>query len=136
MNTVFHGTVKSGELILDKPTRYLDEVRRLEGKQIEAIIRVYKSTRSNQQNNAYWGILIEILSNHLGYDKNELHDALRAKFLSYIDAKTGLTVIRSTKSLNTKEFCEYYEKIQRWSAEFLQCDIPSPNEENPLTKDF
>lgn len=108
--------------------KYLVQISKLEGKEIELTIRKKKSQRSINQNAAYWGLVIDILSEHLGYEREEVHDALRAKFLSHIDEKTGLTVIRSTTSLSTVEFMDYYSKIQRWASEFLNCYIPSPNE--------
>ena len=107
--------------------KYLVQLSRLEGKEIELTVRQKKSQRSNEQNRAYWGLAIEILSDHLGYEREEVHDLLRHRFLSHVDER-GLTIIRSTTSLSTKEFSEYYEKIQRWAAQFLNCYIPSPNE--------
>lgn len=128
MNPVFRGIVRQGKKIYDNPSGYLVQLSKLEGKRFEEILRIEKKDRSNQQNKAYWGIIIEILSDHLGYEREETHDAMRQKFLSHIDEKTGLTVIRSTTSLSTIEFNEYYAQIQRWAAEFLQVYIPDPNE--------
>jgi len=132
MTTPIHrGKVTQGKLILENQSRFLVDLSRLEGKEIELTIRQKKSKRSLNQNSAYWGIMIEILSEceaFGGYTKDEIHDALRKEFLSKIDPITGLTKIRSTTSLNTKEFAEYYDTIQRWAAQFLNCYIPSPNE--------
>jgi hypothetical protein len=98
---------------------------------IELIIRKQKSQRSLNQNSAYWGIAIEILSEcevFGGYTKEEIHDALRKEFLSTVDPKTGLTKIRSTTDLSTIEFNDYYATIQRWAASFCKVYIPDPNE--------
>lgn len=128
---IFHGQIVKGKVMLDRPSRYLIQISRLENQRIELILRKEKKDRSNQQNKAYWGIIIEILSEQEafgGYTKDEIHDALREKFLSYRDAKTGLLKMRSTTSLSTVEFNEYYAQIQRWAAEFLNVYLPSPNE--------
>lgn len=128
---IFKGKVEKGKVILDTPARYLIQISRLENQRIELILRKEKKDRSNQQNKAYWGIIIEILSEQEafgGYTKDEIHDALREKFLSYRDEKTGLLKMRSTTSLSTVEFNDYYAQIQRWAAEFLQIYIPDPNE--------
>ena len=128
MTTPIHrGKVTQGKIILDNPGRYLVCLARLEGKEIELTVRQKKTQRSLEQNKAYWGIAVEILSDHLGYERDEVHDLLRAKFLSRIDDK-GLMIIRSTTSLSTKEFSEYYDSIQRWAAQFLNCYIPDPNQ--------
>lgn len=131
MNPVHRGKVEQGKKIYDNPSRYLVQLSKLEGKRFEEVIRREKSKRSLNQNSAYWGIAIEILSEceaFGGYTKEEIHDALRKEFLSKVDPNTGLTKIRSTTDLNTVEFNEYYATIQRWAAEFLDIYIPSPNE--------
>jgi hypothetical protein len=128
MQVIFRGSIKKGKLILDDPARFAVHLSSLNDKRVEVVVRKEKSQRSLNQNSAYWGIVVEILSEHLGYDRENTHDALRTKFLSRVDPSTGLTVIRSTASLSTVEFMEYYEAIQRWASEFLNCQIPSPNE--------
>jgi hypothetical protein len=133
---IFHGQIVKGKVMLDRPSRYLIQISRLENQRIELILRKEKKERSNQQNSAYWGIIVEILSDHLGYSREEVHDALRTKFLSRVDEKTGLTVIRSTTALSTVEFMDYYAQIQRWAAEFLQVYIPSPGEAEGFTDNY
>jgi hypothetical protein len=136
MTPIFTGTIEKGKLKLDSPDRYLVHLAALEGKKIELIIRRRKSKRSIQQNRAYFGIAVEILSNHTGFDKDEMHDALKVKFASRTDPVTGLTIVESTTKMDTKRFIEYYESIQRWAAEFLNCYIPSPNEIDYQDGDF
>jgi hypothetical protein len=131
MTPIFTGKIDRGKVILDSPARYIVQLSKLEGKRIELVIRKQKSKRSNDQNSAYWGIVIDILSEceaFGGYTKDEIHDALREKFLSVVDPKTGIKKIRSTTDLSTIEFNDYYANIQRWAAEFLNCYIPDPNE--------
>ncbi len=125
---IFTGSVEKGKLILDQPQKYLVHLSQLNGKKIELVLRKRRSQRSLEQNRAYWGIAIEILSNHLGYDKDTMHHALKVKFASAVDPVTGLTIIESTAKMDTKRFIQYYEDIQRWSMEFLNCYIPDPNE--------
>ena len=125
---VFTGRIENGKLILDSPHRYIVRLSALNGKLVELVIRKRRSQRSPNQNAAYWGIVVEILSNHTGYDKDTMHEALKAKFASRTDEKTGLLVIESTAKMNTVRFNRYYSDIQQWAAEFLGCYIPSPNE--------
>ena len=136
MTAIFTGTVEKGKLILDKPNKYLVKLASLEGKKIELVIRKKKSQRSIQQNRAYFGIAVEILSNHTGFSKDEIHDALKQKFASRTDDKTGLTIVESTAKMTTIRFMEYYAGIQQWAAEFLNCFIPSPNEVDYTDEDF
>jgi len=131
MNPILRGRIEKGKKIYDNPSRYLFQLLKLEGKRFEEVLRKEKSKRSLNQNSAYWGIAIEILSEcevFGGYTKEEIHDALRTKFLSKIDPLTGLTKIRSTTELSTVEFNDYYATIQRWAASFCNVYIPDPNE--------
>ncbi|MFZ4441066.1 MAG: hypothetical protein ACOYOS_21860 [Syntrophales bacterium] len=125
---IFAGTIDKGKLILDQPQRYLVQLSALNGKKIELILRKRRSQRSIQQNSAYWGLAVEILCNHTGYDKETMHAALKHKFASHVDGVSGLTVVESTTKMDTKRFMKYYEDIQRWAAEYLHVYIPSPNE--------
>lgn len=136
MNPVFLCKVESGKLIFENPQRFLAYQKTLEGKPLELILRKRKTQRSNQQNRAYWGIVIEILSREIGYSKDETHLALKQKFASYTDFLTGLTIMESTAKMNTKRFMEYYQDIQRWAAEFLNCDIPDPGEIEPDMENY
>ena len=70
--------------------------------------------RSSQQNNYYWSI-VKLLAEELGYTESEMHQAIKNHFN-----------ILSTKSLTTKEFSEYIERIIRWSAIDLHIVIPDP----------
>ena len=125
---VFVGQIEKGKLLLDAPAQYLVHLSTLEGRRVEVVVRRQRSQRSLRQNAAYWGIAIEILSEHLGYDKDECHHAMKAKFASRVDEKTGLLIIESTAKMDTKRFGRYYEDIQRWAIEFLNVYIPDPNE--------
>lgn len=90
-----------------------------------------RKSRSIQQNKAYFGLVVNLIGDHLGYDKEDMHKILAYKFLGTVDICIEGDVIkvpRSTKKLTTKEFCQYAENIQRWAAEYLSINVPSPNE--------
>lgn len=70
--------------------------------------------RSSTQNNYYWRI-IDILSEELGYTKDEMHLTIKNHFH-----------IESTKDLTTKEFSDFVERLVRWSAIELNIVIPDP----------
>tara|TARA_R100000278_G_scaffold9761_1_gene11620 strand:- start:422 stop:721 length:300 start_codon:yes stop_codon:yes gene_type:complete len=70
--------------------------------------------RSSQQNNYYWNI-VRILAEELGYTENEMHSTIKNHF-----------EIESTKTLSTKEFASFIERLVRWSAIELNIVIPDP----------
>lgn len=123
---IFPGRFDSGAFIPDSP-RYHAALAKLHGKRGTVEISAEKKRRSLNQNNYYWGEVIEMLSEYTGYTPNEMHDALRWKFLRK-QTPTGLDFPRSTSALTTSEFEDYLSQIRVWAAQDLNCPIPLPNE--------
>jgi len=82
--------------------------------------------RSVEQNSYYWGVVIKILAEEIGYSKDEMHDALKRKFLTYENVR-GLPVTLSTTQLKTIEFEAYLEQIRRWASMDMGIIIPDPD---------
>lgn len=129
MNPVFTGTIEKGKLKFDNPHKYIVRIASLEGKKIELILRQQKSKRSLQYNRYYFGVIVEVLANHLGYDKQSMHDNLKLKFASSPDlSHDGMLIIERTSKMTTVRFMKYCADIQQWAAEFLGVYLPDPNE--------
>lgn len=92
--------------------------------------------RSTPQNKYYWGCVIKILSEELGYTRMQVHDIIKYRFLSEPDkvkGRTGeiyLTITRSTQDLDTKEFEQIMSEIREWASIDLGIFISEPNESN------
>ncbi len=127
MIPILYGKVKDGKLKLDVPQSYLVELSKFEGQRIELTIRKERHSRSLSQNRYYWGVIIEILSNNFGYDKEEMHEALKFKFLKKHE-DTDLVTVGSTAKLSTAEFTDYIDEIIRWSSTEYRVVIPSADE--------
>jgi hypothetical protein len=122
----FTGRVERGKVHLDVRETYDRYVSGLEGARIHVTVVKHRNTRSLSQNAYYWGVVIPLLREHCGYDSDEMHEALKLRFLkSHED--TDLPSVRSTASLNTTEFGEYVDDCIRLAAE-LGVVIPSPEE--------
>lgn len=110
-------------------------LQKLEGKEVIVGISRARANRSLNQNAWYWGVIVELLSEHTGYTPDEMHEALKAKFipkrLAIQDGngviKDDLVIGGSTTGMNKSEFGEYCESIRRWAAEDLGLDIPDPS---------
>jgi hypothetical protein len=84
------------------------------------------TVRSAQQNRYYWGVVVDLLSVHTGYTPDEMHEALKWKFL--IIHRDGLPdTVKSTAKLTIYEFMEYIDNIQKWAARDMGCVIPDPD---------
>tara|TARA_R100000781_G_scaffold106687_1_gene70747 strand:- start:55 stop:438 length:384 start_codon:yes stop_codon:yes gene_type:complete len=116
----------------DKQTlfNYLKEL------QTNYIVKVKKqrNNRSNMQNNYYWACIVQPLANELGYFPDEMHDTLKVKFSSewqsidINDKQIGLQTVKSTATMNTKDFEVYADQIRIWALTELGIRLMLPNE--------
>lgn len=87
-------------------------------KEWQVEIKPYKKNRSLQQNKYMWKCL-QIIGDELGYTPEELHEAIKFKFLGTETRKTifgqEYETVRSTTGLTTKEFAEHMDKIQAFA---------------------
>ena len=103
----------------------------LAGKAVTIAIAEAKRSRSDNQNRYYWGVVVKMLGDELGYAQDEMHDALKFKFLRLeAEPEKGrvLETVRSSSKLKTDEFEDYVERIRIWAASELGIVIPLPNE--------
>ena len=126
MKRIFKGKVEKCKVILYDQRGYDLLVASLNGKDIEITLGKYSKSRSNNQNSYLWGVLYKLISDNTGMSSNEVHDAMRLKFL--LDREGKIPTLRSTKSLNTTEFEEYCSAIRMFCSEFLDFYAPEPNE--------
>jgi hypothetical protein len=136
-DVVASGSITGGRLFI-RNRRDFDRLigQMKDGIEVEVAITRRRATRSIQQNRYYWGVVVELLSEHTGYTADELHDFLKAKFipkkLAICDGngevQDELVLGGSTRKMNKLEFGEYMESIRRWAAEALDVVIPDPQE--------
>ena len=89
-----------------------------------------KDNRSNQMNRYYWAVPVAIWVGELGWDKDDVHDYFKERYLSSCKYIKGIKVtkIGSTKALNNAEFIDFCKNIQRDSSVEHDLYIPDPNE--------
>jgi hypothetical protein len=122
--------IEKGKLIFTDPVNYSKVISSLEGKAVVVNIKEPRSQRSINQNGYYWGVVINILADFTGYSDDEVHEILKAKFLS-AEKKVGNEVVKyaiSTTTLDTLEFEDYCHKIREWASASLNVYIPVPGE--------
>lgn len=128
----FFSIIKEGRLQNNVSQQIKDLLPTFEGKRVVVKIEKVKSNRSDQQNKLYW-VYNDILSKEIGYDKNELHEIIKYKFLTKekVDENTGevYNYVGSTAKLNKSEFADFVSELQRWANETFNCYLPSPNEQ-------
>jgi hypothetical protein len=123
----FIGIVEKGKLVLTNQEAYENYLKTLVG-EIQLTVSKVRKPRSNQENAYYWAVIIEILRNELGYTPDEMHEALKWKFLKIHEGK--IPTVRSTSDLSTVEFEAYMTQIREWASIDMNIYIPEPNEVN------
>lgn len=117
-------------------TRIADNLRdfvmnALPGKELRVEVCEYRKRRSDDQNKALWGLAYKILHDATGNDPDDLHTFFLGEHFGWevIDVmgqKRRVPIKRSSK-LTTVEFAEFFEFIQRRSAETVGVYIPDPD---------
>lgn len=126
MTPIFHGKIEGSLLVWDNPSKVREYLITLEGKRFDATIRKERSQRSTNQNNYYFGVVCKVLGDYFGYEPDEMHEALKLKFLQI--GPCDVPTVKSTTKLNTSEFEDYLERIRRWAATEYSVVVPLPNE--------
>jgi len=110
-----------------------DNLKKLDGKVVEVTVDDLNH-RTMNQNAYYWGVVLALISERTGYEREELHEMYKFKFnkrmKEFVNNQTGEIETdeygATTVNLGVDEFAKYIEQIQRWAAKFLQLNIPDP----------
>ncbi len=128
--------VKNGRLRFHNRKAFDEQVRQFrEGAEVEIEVTIRRATRSLQQNAYFWGVVVQMISEHTGYAPDEVHEFLKMKFIPKKlavckgngEIVDEFVVGGSTRKMNTVEFGEYVESIRQWAAESLDLYIPDPD---------
>lgn len=123
---VFACRLTSTGLSVDDRQSLAKYARSLGDGPLELVVRKEKAQRTSRSNRYYWGVVIHLLSEHTGYDPDEMHEALAFKFLRMEDCPiTGAPRRQRTPKMNTAEFARYVDQCIRFAAE-LGVVIPEP----------
>lgn len=122
-------TFKGGKPILENPEIFGKDCQSLEGKTGYVVLKTGSRSKSNRQNKYYWGVVIPILGEYFGYEKEQMHSALCLQHL-VVKNEIGPYYIKSTRlsEWTTDEWEKYMDYLKRWSVETFGVYIPSPNE--------
>jgi hypothetical protein len=129
------GLIKGGRLDVRNRKQFEAQLRRMKDGAIQITVERVHATRSVQQGRWYWGVIVELLSDHTGFTPDEMHEVLKAKFLPKRLAVAGdngvivdeFVIGGSSAKLDKLQFGEYCEAIRRWAAEELNVVIPDPD---------
>ena len=138
MKIQYNGKVSANGLKIYNRGQFDKDILMFLDKEITLTIERKKKKRSIEQNSYYWGVVVPLVKEGLidvGYrvGLEQSHNYLRDHFAKgeLVNEKTGeiLPIKLSTTDMTTTDFMGYIEQIQQWSAEYLNIQIPDPNEQ-------
>ena len=99
----------------------------------EITAKPYKHSRTTAQNKYIWGVIYPLIRSHIfdstggAFTNEEIHEWCKDMFIDGIPKLVidRLVMVKSTKKMNTAEFCDYVERIQHHFAE-QGLNIPDP----------
>ena len=121
---IFFGEIIDGKIKLKLRDAFSNYLKTLEGKEIELRVERKKKGRTKSQNSYYW-LILTFIGDQVGAEAEDLHTTFKAEFL--IDRTKKFPIVRSTTTLDTLEFIQYIEKIERKMSEF-GIQLPSPDD--------
>tara|TARA_Y100000356_G_C11079960_1_gene193494 strand:+ start:57 stop:446 length:390 start_codon:yes stop_codon:yes gene_type:complete len=120
----------NGKIVYTYPSKVERQIKKLNNTSV--IVEIKKNTvkRSGALNQYYWKVVVGILTDELGYTKEEMHEVLKSKFLykKELIGDEWIRVAISTTKLTNKEFIDYIDKIKMFASQELSIYIPDPNE--------
>ena len=110
--------------------KFDSDILRYEEKTVVITVREQKKRRSLNLNAYYWSVVVKLLSDNTGYDKDEMHEVLKSMFLRTRYKLNGVWVdgTKSTTKLNSKEMIEFIDNVKRFASTELSVYIPDPND--------
>lgn len=124
-------TVENGKVEYHDKDLLLEDMRNYEGREAYIVVKPYRKTRSDNQNRYYWGVVIKLLCDELGYSDEEMHEVLKQRFLMREKVQVAgveYAIYGNTSSLSTTDFEDFLSKVRAWASIDLGVFIPEPNE--------
>lgn len=119
--------ISKGKIIYDTNIKLVEYIQTISDDTIADItITLKEDSRSNKQNKLWW-TWAQIIGDTLGYNKNEIHDILKVKFLTreYIEDGVTKKYVKSTSTLSKTEFTKLTNDVFFWANDTLNINLPS-----------
>lgn len=135
----YFSNVKDGKLQKNVSQTLAINLKQFEGKRVRIRLEQLKSTRSDQQNRYYWGVVVQYeldcFKERWGeiYTKEQVHDWNKANIFctEVVEVSTGeIYKIPGTSVVRGKlVFEERMEQIRQFFKDKFEWEIPLPNEQ-------
>jgi hypothetical protein len=126
-----YGRTDEGKLLIQDFPAWEHAIQEFHRADVTVTVRRLSARRSEKQNRFYFGKLIRPIAQHTGSDPQQIHQAMKFRFLPQHVALEegngelleGLVYGGTTTTLSPKEFADYCDRIRLWALEFLDLDL-------------
>lgn len=101
------------------------------GKPWSVEVKKHVKKRSLNANALYWR-WISIIADETGNDKDDIHEAFKAKYLEPVERLVmgEMVPVLTTANLNTREMSAYMDKVYAFATNELEMILPLPEWEH------
>lgn len=130
--------IRNGKLELKQKSVFVSDISKFKDGDYVITIEKAKKKRSLEQNRYYHGVIVPLVKEWLidaGWrvTTSQVHEYLKENFniIEITNEVSGeiLKTIGSTSEMTTSQMMDYFAKITQWAAEYLNVQIPAPNEQ-------
>ena len=133
MDKIWTAHKVDGKLKIHDQRGFLELVRHLPDTGLELIVRKEKNKRSRDQREYYWAVIVKIIAEWMGEEKDNVNEILKRMF-NPKPAKdlsgNSIMVGRSIEKESAKDVERIYEEIRIYFLTEHGVNIPLPNEVN------
>ena len=98
----------------------------------QVVAKRHKKKRSNPQNAYHWGVIIKMICDEAGHDKNEIHEYLLGEYAGWVEydvlGKLKVKPARRSHDMTVDEFDHFNGWCLAWASKNLGMVIPMPGE--------
>lgn len=128
------GTIKHGKLKLEDEARFKKEMQSFKNDTaVYVVVKQVEPTIDDQLRKYYFSQVLTLIAEETGtLSKDEIHLNMKIKFASYLDERTGMTIVYSVFSDDSPMAVsikrKFINKVKQWGYEFLSITFPEKGE--------
>jgi len=141
---IFKAKSSKGWLVFEDSEEVAKYLFSVQDKRLDVVIKPEVKHRSRQEEKYYHGVVVSMVAEAMGIEKQQAHEFLKSLFLK-VEEKTPsgfrMERILSTVELSDASYREFWQKCQRWASlptldgglsldSGLELFIPDPNSVN------
>lgn len=131
----FKGKIINGKVVLNDSAGYNRWLQTSfkEEQDVNISVAQFRKARTTgqddekgNQNGYYWAVVLPLICESTGYSQDEMHEAMKVKFLR-VGGDDQLPIFKGSSKLDRMEWEDWMTQIRVWAADYLKVQIPLPD---------